>query len=665
MQGGSLGTKIIASVFLLVMLTGAAAVSPFIAASSGRNQLAYADTAEEGDPPQVAAGIAMGAFRGLFVNYLWMRANSLKQDGRFHESVELARAITKLQPRFPRVWAFHAWNLSYNISVGTQTAEERWRWVMAGVNLLKEEGIPANPNDMLLHKELAWIFLHKIGGYTDDSNRYYKRQVAARWTEILGEPPIPSIDESGRQQVIDLYIEWLEPVANAPGEYADLIALNPTVAELVERIEDDAEYELGSSLLREIEVLKQLETDVQGGLIRSRLGRRGKTLDALRVDPAYADAWDDLLNHLRKRVIIDEESMSPVAMLRFTRNHGPMDWRVPAAHGLYWAALGVERGLVETRDGETKGFDFVNTDRIVMQAVQDLWRYGTLYFNYVDHMMGSFAFYQNTPNEYFVQSYGDLAEGIEERGGVFESDQRVYRQYAAGYENFLMDAITFFYRRGQREQADRWYSELRTFENQNMHTQQFRIEDMSLPLDEFVVKNLYDRYRSPNVVVSEVSGSLQGAYEALLRGDQDRFAGQFTYAANAHRYYMGSFEDGQQTGEGQLRDVVAASGAGNTRMEVIDRDFPFVAGNLFARTIAQLPVDEAVVMYGYAPDDLRRYAYDDLVSIYVPAIEDERVVLDEPFEVLFPEPTNMAAHRAYIARKLQNRQNPIENINRQ
>jgi hypothetical protein len=66
-------------------------------------------------------GIAMGAFRGIFVNWLWMRANDLKEQGKYYEAVDLAKTITRLQPRFPRVWAFHAWNLAYNISVATNT----------------------------------------------------------------------------------------------------------------------------------------------------------------------------------------------------------------------------------------------------------------------------------------------------------------------------------------------------------------------------------------------------------------------------------------------------------------------------------------------------------------------------------------------------------------
>lgn len=114
----------------------------------------------------------MGAFRGIFVNWLWFRANEMKEKGQYYEAMELARAITTLQPRFPQVWVFHVWNMAYNISVATNTPEERWQWVNAGVRLLRKDGIRANPNDMLLHKELAWIFLHKIVGITDDANQY-------------------------------------------------------------------------------------------------------------------------------------------------------------------------------------------------------------------------------------------------------------------------------------------------------------------------------------------------------------------------------------------------------------------------------------------------------------------------------------------------------------
>ena len=98
----------------------------------------------ENAPPALAfATVAMGAFRGLVVDILWMRADKLKEEGQFFDAKQLAEWITVLQPRFAAVWDFQAWNMAYNISVAipkTQPAE-RWKWVRNGYELLRDKGI--------------------------------------------------------------------------------------------------------------------------------------------------------------------------------------------------------------------------------------------------------------------------------------------------------------------------------------------------------------------------------------------------------------------------------------------------------------------------------------------------------------------------------------------
>ncbi len=83
--------KLIASLTLVSGLVGSVFMNAGVTSSVGRYELSYTDRAEEGDPPQVAIGIAMGALRGLFVNYLWIRATDAKENGRYFEAIELAR----------------------------------------------------------------------------------------------------------------------------------------------------------------------------------------------------------------------------------------------------------------------------------------------------------------------------------------------------------------------------------------------------------------------------------------------------------------------------------------------------------------------------------------------------------------------------------------------
>src|ERR1700744_6024689 len=55
----------------------------------------------ENAPPALAfTSVALGGFRGLIANALWMRANDLQSDDKFFEMVQLSDWITKLEPHF-------------------------------------------------------------------------------------------------------------------------------------------------------------------------------------------------------------------------------------------------------------------------------------------------------------------------------------------------------------------------------------------------------------------------------------------------------------------------------------------------------------------------------------------------------------------------------------
>ena len=101
----------------------------------------------ENAPPMLAfTTVALGGFRGLISNFLWIRANDLQQDDKFFEAAQLADWITKLEPTFTQVWLFQAWNMAYNISVKFKDAfPDRWRWLERGIELLRDDGLRYNP----------------------------------------------------------------------------------------------------------------------------------------------------------------------------------------------------------------------------------------------------------------------------------------------------------------------------------------------------------------------------------------------------------------------------------------------------------------------------------------------------------------------------------------
>ena len=110
----------------------------------------------ENAPPVLAfTTVALGGFRGLIANALWIRASDLQQEEKFFEQVQLSSWITKLEPHIPTVWYFQAWNMAYNISVKFRDPYDRWRWVQRGIELLRDDGLRFNPKEALLYRELA------------------------------------------------------------------------------------------------------------------------------------------------------------------------------------------------------------------------------------------------------------------------------------------------------------------------------------------------------------------------------------------------------------------------------------------------------------------------------------------------------------------------------
>jgi len=183
--------RITQTVALIVLAGGvlcAFMLTPTINQQRVDRQLTYDIEVGDDTNPAYTAAAALGSFRGVLINVMWQRSEALKQEGKFFEANNLAEMITTLQPRYPEAWNFQAWNMAYNISVKCKTAEERWDWVNKGIALLRDRGIPNNPNAVVLYRSLAWTFGHKLTGQTDDLHWYYKARMAENWQTLLGSP---------------------------------------------------------------------------------------------------------------------------------------------------------------------------------------------------------------------------------------------------------------------------------------------------------------------------------------------------------------------------------------------------------------------------------------------------------------------------------------------
>ena len=642
---------------LCICLIASGMMSTTLTAEAGRAQLVYSDEAEEGDPPEVALGIALGAFRGLFVNYLWIRANRLKEEGKFYEAIELSETITRLQPRFPRVWIFHAWNMSYNISVATNTADERWQWVNSGVKLLRSEAIPRNPNDVLLHKELAWIFVHKIQGWSDEANHYYKQMLAREWAILLGPPPLRPA-EGDYIEMKTVYAEWLMPLLETPDTFRGLVEKEladkradgeedpvSLVKELADQLERRGNLRLNEDLLRIYEIRKAYRDAwyTQSNDYSLAEEDRSAALDELLADERFADAWERLIPHVRRRVLIDEYNMEPARMIDYTKRFGPLDWRHPAVHALYWAVRGVEEAAERTI---SQNFNAVNTDRTAMHAIQEIWRTGDVEYDIISNE------YFTLPNYEFTDTYGEFIEVVRTRSGDVDSDDRFYRLYSSGYENFLQDVIRVYFRRGWFELAEKYHRQLRTADWINLNDSANRMVYAEMGLEDFVLYQMQqDRINVPHVALSEIESSLNEAFiSGLYKGDMKLYRNSLRSAKAAWDEFTQEQNTRTTVADGQRMLEFVGERFSDITNRVLVR---LLTGGGFAISKTQIAMSgqntvigprQAGELYRRLPEELQLAVYDSLLQ----SSRTRQQMTPQVFNELFPAPPGLEEWRQLV-----------------
>ncbi|MDP6890231.1 MAG: hypothetical protein QF471_02785 [Phycisphaerales bacterium] len=532
------------------------AMLPGIADRAERHSLRYTDVTVENAPPIVALGTAIGALRGLVVDYLWIKANLMQDEGLYYDMLEDARLITKLQPRFPQVWIFHGHNMAYNISVLTNTPEERWDWVNKGIRLIRDEALRYNPNETLLYKDLAFWLGHKVDGVSDDAHPYYKRKFAKEWHELLGEPPTD----------LNARIAWIKQVADAAETLESAIKRTPKVRELIDRLKErlqpftgSEEVALDSEFLRKIAWWQAIR---EQSWIAEKLDAAARlededdglfvVLDELMADESLDEAWATLLAHIRLRVLLDEYNMKPQKMYEYTRDLGPLDWRHPQAHALYFARLGSELGNHRvTKENEHNA---INIDRQQLHSLQALARSGRITFDpYSPAMPG------RIPEPRFIDTIDQMFEElyikyIHARGAGGET-------FMPFIENFMSSAIREAYRAGELDRARAMLDRLDGLFGRGASPPNHKYNE---DLDVFVMRETKGEYdRQPHMAPADVVASLRyglrvgvGQRRPEVYKEAVKFANEVTNYFRTHE----GIDYETKLGTARMRDLLAVLG---------------------------------------------------------------------------------------------------------
>lgn len=359
---------------------------------------------ENAPPELVLVTTALGGFRGIIMDYLWLRAMELQRQGKYFELVQIYDWIGKMEPRIEMVWCHNAWNMAYNISVELGQPSERWMWINRGIELLRDDGLKYNPKSILLYKELAWIYQHKIAQFSDEFQWEYKKYLAEEMERILGKgcsllPEVAAAKKNKKELFLDKNVSALAGEMKKKGydpfseKYMRVLQGYKTLPEPLEEILDDEDYKKAKGILDNFLRYKELT---------------GK----LKLDPEY--------------------------MLELRKTYGPLDWRLAQSHAIYWLEKGIEV-IGETAD--------VNFDRMILHSVISLFETGRI-------LLTDTGFILAEPDFRFLDSVDGIYAGLEKKYGKDTG-------MASAHENFLKSAIVLLYTYGRNKEALKVYKKLR------------------------------------------------------------------------------------------------------------------------------------------------------------------------------------------------------------
>jgi hypothetical protein len=424
------------------LLVGVSRVQRALNIDRERLGLTRIDPLENAPPVLAFTTVALGGFRGLIANALWIRANDLQDEDKFFEMAQLADWITKLEPHFVQVWLVQAWNMAYNISVKFKDFDDRWRWVQRGIALLRDDGLRFNPNETLIYRELAWFFQHKMGANLDDANMRYKQ-------------------------------EWLKEMSEVFAKKA------PDLNELINPQTDDA--------------------------------RR------------------------RSQLLTGKYKMDPKFMQQVDERYGPLEWRLPESHAIYWAALGLEKA----RENPTKikPDDLIQLRRAIYQSMQLSFQRGRLAAN---PFAKSFDFGPN------LDIIPNVSAAYEQ---AMQEDAPNRDHIEKAHRNFLRDAVYFLYENNRLADSAKWYRYL-----SEKYPDKFLIDGntnsfpRNLTLNEYAVERIKEVVgeTSRDGVKAAIEGMLVRGYVDLVLGQPDRSAGYRLKARMLRDSFMSNIEGNEK-----------------------------------------------------------------------------------------------------------------------
>ena len=227
-------------------------------------------------------------------------------------------------------------------------------------------------------------------------------------------------------------------------------------------------------------------------------------------------------NYFRVRWLKADLKLDVKVINKLIDGYGPLDFRLPEAHAIYWAHM----GLKSSNNGKN-----LDCERMIFQSLKSAFISGKL--TQLTEKSGIHISPNIALADTVRKSYQDALKNHNENKTIL-----------AGYENFMIDAIVILYLYDQRNKAEEYLHFMRNmieFEESN----KFRKE-----IDEFVIYELAGDLQSisRDKVLAIIKALILQSCNSVAFGDNNRALGLELIAKKLHLSYMKKIEKGRDSG---------------------------------------------------------------------------------------------------------------------
>jgi hypothetical protein len=237
--------------------------------------------------------------------------------------------------------------------------------------------------------------------------------------------------------------------------------------------------------------------------------KKAPNLDEL-IHPQTEDARE------RARLLTEKYKMDPQFMKDVDEKYGPLEWRLPEAHAIYWAVKGLE--AAKENPAKVNKEDLITLRRVIYHSMQLSFQRGRLVTN---PLLKAFEFGPN------LEIIPKVSAAYEQAA---EEDEKYHDHILRAHRNFLRDAVYFLYEHNRLADAERWFRYLSLkYPDKPLLDGKPNSLPANLTLDEYAVARVQEDVTDEGGGKDRAQGSIEGllvhAYTSLAIDEDEHYYG--------------------------------------------------------------------------------------------------------------------------------------------